>query len=191
MPVSQTFCGARAAELPARQKLVVATVSTPIGGLRLVTGSHGLCAAEFADREDRLVVSLNRRWRAGGYHLVRGRAPRDVRTALEAYFAGELAAIGTLEIDLTGTAFQRAIWTRLRTIRPGSTLSYAAMAAAVGRPAAVRATGHANGANPVSVVIPCHRLVGADGSLTGYGGGLDRKRWLLAHEARHRVPGGG
>jgi methylated-DNA-[protein]-cysteine S-methyltransferase len=85
-------------------------------------------------------------------------------------------------VELNGTAFQKEVWTALRRISAGTTISYSTLAARIGQKAAVRAVGAANGANPVAIVVPCHRVIGADGSLTGYGGGLDRKRWLLAHE---------
>lgn len=182
-----------AAELP---KLVTETVSTPIGALRLVTVAGRLCAAEFADCEGRLAGSLRRHY-GGGRNLAEpGRVPAALKRALDRYFSGALDAIGNLDIDPAGTPFQQAVWMRLRAIRAGTTLSYAALAAAIGRPKAVRAVGHANGANPISLIVPCHRLVGSNGSLTGYGGGLHRKQWLLAHEARFarpqgRVPGGG
>ena len=87
-----------------------------------------------------------------------------------------------IEWRTAGTPFQRRVWTGLTTIPPGETLSYGALAAKLGCPRSVRAVGTANGANPISVVVPCHRVIGADGSLTGYGGGLERKRWLLNHE---------
>jgi methylated-DNA-[protein]-cysteine S-methyltransferase len=111
-----------------------------------------------------------------------GRAPRAVLAPLEAYFAGDLGALRAIPVATAGTAFQRAVWSALREIPPGTTLGYGALARRIGRPSAIRAVGAANGANPVSVVVPCHRLVGAGGALTGYGGGLARKRWLLAHE---------
>ena len=114
--------------------------------------------------------------------LAGGRAPSPARRALEAYLAGDLGAIDALAVETAGTLFQRAVWAKLRLIPAGETLTYAALAARIGRPKAVRAVGAANGANPIGVVVPCHRVIGADGALTGYGGGLERKRWLLAHE---------
>jgi methylated-DNA-[protein]-cysteine S-methyltransferase len=95
-----------------------------------------------------------------------------------------MAALDAIEVDTGGTPFQQRVWQELRRIPAGSTRSYSEVARAIGRPSAVRAVAAANGANPVSIVIPCHRVIGADGSLTGYGGGLHRKRWLLAHERR-------
>ena len=109
--------------------------------------------------------------------------PGGCASAVDAYFQGEFAIIDSLSVDVGGTPFQRVVWRALRAIPAGRTMSYAELARHIGRPSAVRAVGRANGANPISVVVPCHRLVGTNGSLTGYGGGLERKRWLLAHEA--------
>ena len=103
---------------------------------------------------------------------------------LDEYFGGQRTEFD-LPLNLVGTPFQRTVWAALTTIVPGETLSYGALAASVGCPKSVRAVGLANGANPISVVVPCHRVIGADGSLTGYGGGIERKRWLLAHEKRN------
>jgi len=110
------------------------------------------------------------------------RAPAVLREALAAYFDGDLAAIDTIAVATGGTAFQRAVWAALRDIPAGRTESYGQLAARIGLPKAVRAVGLANGANPVGLVVPCHRVIGANGSLTGYGGGIERKRWLLNHE---------
>ena len=105
-----------------------------------------------------------------------------MRRAFEAYFAGEGRALDGVPWVASGTPFQLSVWTALCTIPAGETLTYAGLAARIGRPTAVRAVGHANGANPVALVAPCHRVIGADGSLTGYGGSLPRKRWLLEME---------
>jgi len=101
---------------------------------------------------------------------------------LKAYFDGDLEAIDGLDVGKPGTAFQREVWAELRNIPCGTTISYAELAERIGRPKAVRAVGTANGANPISIVVPCHRVIGANGTLTGYGGGLENKRWLLVHE---------
>ena len=113
---------------------------------------------------------------------MRGAAPAATRRALQRYFAGKLQAIDEIPVQTGGTPFQSNVWRALRTIPAGTTLSYGRMAHQLKCPLAVRAVGFANGSNPISIVIPCHRLIGADGSLTGYGGGLERKRWLLEHE---------
>ena len=111
--------------------------------------------------------------------------PLGAVDSLEAYFAGDLAALDALAAEGDGTPFQRAVWTALREIPPASTASYGEIAARLGKPGASRAVGRANGQNPVAIVVPCHRVIGANGTLTGYGGGLPRKRWLLAHEQTH------
>ena len=108
----------------------------------------------------------------------------DVRTQLEEYFAGDRREFD-LPLHPTGTPFQQRVWRALCEIPFGETASYSETAVAIGAPTAVRAVGHANGQNPIPIIVPCHRVVGANGSLTGYGGGLDAKRWLLSHEAAH------
>ena len=110
---------------------------------------------------------------------------RAVADALQRYFEGDINAIGTIELDLRGTPFQRAVWEAICEIPAGRTASYSEIAQAVGRPAAVRAVGTATGRNPAGIAVPCHRVVRSDGSLGGYGGGLDRKQWFLDHEQRH------
>jgi methylated-DNA-[protein]-cysteine S-methyltransferase len=101
---------------------------------------------------------------------------------MRAYFKGDIAAIDNLPVETAGTPFQTSVWRALRRIRGGKTISYAELARRIGKPRAVRAAGLANGQNPISIVVPCHRVIGSDGSLTGYGGGLPRKKWLLEHE---------
>src|SRR5262249_16789773 len=121
----------------------------------------------------------------GASGTVRASDPASTVTALAAYFAGDLQALDRVPVDLRGTPFQLPAWAALREIPAATTPTYAQQAAAVGSPRAVRAVGSANGRNPVSLVIPCHRVVATGGGLGGYGGGLDRKRWLIAHEAAH------
>jgi methylated-DNA-[protein]-cysteine S-methyltransferase len=110
---------------------------------------------------------------------------KDVASQLDAYFAGELMTFD-VEMDMIGTSFQRSVWAQLSAIPYGETISYGELAGRVGNPNASRAVGLANGRNPVAIIVPCHRVIGADGSLTGYGGGLERKTWLLDLETRHR-----
>ena len=109
----------------------------------------------------------------------------DIRAQLDAYFCGDLREFD-VTLNLVGTDFQRRVWAQLQAIPYGETISYGELAARVGNERASRAVGLANGKNPVSIIVPCHRVIGADGSLTGYGGGLDRKTWLLAHETASR-----
>lgn len=158
-------------------------IKTPIGDLDIVADEDGrLRAVEWTDHADRMHHSLRLQYGKDGYELRRARDPGGAGTALRAYFAGELAAIDRLKVATAGTEFQKSVWKALRTIAYGETISYALLAQRVGRPTAVRAVGHANGDNPISVVVPCHRVIGTNGSLTGYGGGIERKRWLLTHE---------
>lgn len=157
-------------------------IPTPIGELALVADEAGaLRAVDWTDDTDRTERLLQLHY---GSHLVIGprRNPHGLSTALRAYFAGELTIINQLPVATGGTAFQCAVWEELRKIPCGTTISYGTLAARMGKPAAVRAVGLANGANPVGIVVPCHRVIGANGALTGYGGGLTRKRWLLQHE---------
>jgi methylated-DNA-[protein]-cysteine S-methyltransferase len=166
--------------------LAIGTMDTPLGALLLVTDNEGLLhAADFADCEARLRKLLDRRLGRSGYRLASGRVPTTIKAALEAYFAGDLAAIDRVPVTAGGTAFQSTVWTALRAIAPGRPLTYSQLANQMGRPRSARAVGHANGANPFAIIVPCHRLVGADGTLTGYAGGIERKRWLLDHEARY------
>ena len=156
-------------------------LDSPLGDILLVTDEAGrLRALDFHDYDTRMLRLL--RLHYGDQPLENCAAPVAIRAALDRYFAGELAALSTIAWATAGTDFQRQVWTALVDIPPGQTTSYARLAARIGRPTAVRAMGAANGANPVGIVVPCHRVIGADGSLTGYGGGIARKRWLLAHE---------
>ena len=165
--------------------LTLDRVATPTGEVLLVVDADGAVRAlDFAGYEDRMTRLLRRHW--GGATLIEGRAPETVRAAVEAYFAGDLTALDGLAVRTKGTDFQRAVWAALRAIPAGETRTYGQLAAAVGSPKAVRAAGLANGQNPIAIVVPCHRVIGADGTLTGYAGGLERKRWLLEHERRAR-----
>jgi methylated-DNA-[protein]-cysteine S-methyltransferase len=158
-------------------------LATPVGELVLLADERDrLRAVDWSDHEPRMLRLLARHYGAAGYRLAAARDPGGLTGRLAAYFAGEPAAIEGLPSETAGTAFQRAVWRALRAIPCGTAISYAELARRIGRPAAVRAVGLANGANPVGVVVPCHRVIGKNGSLTGYGGGLERKRWLLAHE---------
>jgi methylated-DNA-[protein]-cysteine S-methyltransferase len=164
------------------ERLTLDRLPTPLGTALLVTDASGrLCALDWEDYALRQQRQLARHYGAT-VSVVAGRAPDRVRTALEAYFAGDVGCLDGIECRTGGTPFQRAVWAALRQIPVGRTMSYGALAARLGMPKAMRAVGLANGANPISVVVPCHRVIGADGSLTGYGGGLERKRWLLTHE---------
>ncbi|MET3663505.1 methylated-DNA--[protein]-cysteine S-methyltransferase [Caulobacter sp. 1776] len=162
-------------------RLILDRAPSPIGELLIVTDETGaLRALDFHDHEHRLDRLLRTHYRT--LRPKPGAAPRAIREAMAAYFAGEFAALGRIAWATNGTAFQHAVWTALTEIPAGETITYSELARRAGRPAAVRAAGHANGSNPLSIVAPCHRVIGMDGTLTGYGGGIERKRWLLAHE---------
>jgi methylated-DNA-[protein]-cysteine S-methyltransferase len=156
-------------------------LETPIGIALLLSDDDGkLRLLDWEDHEDRMRIILRRRY--GEVVLEERRAPDAIRLPLERYFAGELGALADIPWRSEGTPFQRLVWDALTRIRVGETTSYAGLAHRIGKASAVRAVGLANGANPISVVVPCHRVIGTDGSLTGYGGGIERKRWLLRHE---------
>lgn len=156
----------------------IAELATPIGTIVLAAREGRLCGLGF-DRPH-VERSVRRRFPSDEIGAT-GEAARFL-SELRAYFRGDLAALDAIAVDLRGTAFQERVWSELRKIPRGRTASYRDVAAAIGAPSAVRAVGAANGANPVAIVVPCHRVVGADGRLTGYGGGIERKRWLLEHE---------
>ena len=163
------------------ETLTLERMPSPLGEVLLVTDAEGAVRAlDFADYEARMLRLLARH--CPGAVLVEGRAPEQVRRAVAAYFDGNLRGLDGLMVKTGGTAFQRAVWAALRAIPAGETRSYGQLAAAVGAPKAVRAAGLANGQNPVAVIVPCHRVIGTNGTLTGYAGGLERKQWLLAHE---------
>jgi methylated-DNA-[protein]-cysteine S-methyltransferase len=163
------------------ETLILDRIATPVGEVLLVTDGDGAVRAlDFVDYEPRMMRLLARH--APETDLIAGRAPEPVRGAVEAYFAGNARALDGLTVKTGGTAFQRSVWAALRAIPAGETRSYGQLAAAIGSPKAVRAAGLANGQNPIAVIVPCHRVIGANGTLTGYAGGLERKRWLLAHE---------
>src|SRR5271163_642656 len=163
--------------------LLIDRTDTPLGELLIVADREGnLRASHWTDHETSLRRSLSQQYGENGFTLEAAGNPNGLTDALRRYFAGELAAIDSLPVQTEGTPFQREVWRALRRIPCGTTASYGELAKQIGRPAAVRAVGLANGANPVGIVVPCHRVIGADGSLTGYGGGLERKSWLLKHE---------
>jgi methylated-DNA-[protein]-cysteine S-methyltransferase len=160
----------------------VGRVDTPIGDVMAAVRDGRVCALGFGEWWTRQRAALAARF--GALEVRTGNDPAGIVRVLRRYFAGDLAALAAVEVDLPGTPFQRQVWERLREIPAGSTTTYGALARDIGHARAVRAVGAANGANPIALVVPCHRVVGSDGTLTGYAGGLARKRWLLAHEAR-------
>lgn len=162
------------------QMLGASTLDTPIGVMTLLHDGNGLLwAAEFSETPDRLQTTLHRYFPAP---VTYAPLPAPLQQAFNAYFGGDLQALAAIETGAVGSAFERRVWRELRTIPAGSTRSYAEIARQLGEPGASRAVGVANSRNPLAIVVPCHRVIGADGSLTGYAGGLHRKEWLLRHE---------
>ena len=167
-----------------RDVLFTTLISTPIGEILACASARGLCALEYPrPRRRTLLEARLRRWYPGAEIVedaTRVHAP--VKRWLARYFDGRFPDRGMVALDLRGTAFELSVWEALLQIPVGKTDSYGALARRVARPNGARAVGTAVGRNPASIIVPCHRVVGADGSLTGYGGGIERKRWLLGHE---------
>lgn len=164
-------------------RFLVDRLATPIGELQIVADESGrLRTVDWTDHESRMRALLDRYYGKGGYTLRAARNPGGLTGAMRAYFAGDIGIIATLPVETAGTPFQKSVWRALRKIGNGMTITYAELARRIGKPRAIRAAGLANGQNPISIVIPCHRVIGSDGTLTGYGGGLPRKKWLLEHE---------
>jgi len=159
---------------------ITAPAGAPFAEVHLVVDGDKLCAVYFGGYESRRERLLEKRY--GRYTLIERRNPHGFSERLRAYLAGELEAIADLPVTLGGTPFQQSAWLALRSIPAGQTASYATQAARIGKPAAVRAIGAANGQNPVAIVLPCHRVIGSGGALTGFGGGIATKAWLLRHE---------
>jgi methylated-DNA-[protein]-cysteine S-methyltransferase len=176
------------------EALLLDRIDSPIGTILLVHDEVGAVRAlDFADYEPRFQRLLQRHWGQDGidFALRAGPAPAPIRASLAAYFSGSLSALDEVAVTTGGTPFQRQVWAGLRRIPAGATLSYSGLAERLGRPSARRAVGLANGANPVAIIVPCHRVIGANASLTGYGGGLARKQWLLRHEGAAFTERGG
>jgi methylated-DNA-[protein]-cysteine S-methyltransferase len=157
-----------------------AEVKSPVGALHLFSRDDALCGLAFADHEAALRARLVARF--GAVAWLEAPDPAGAVTALGRYLDGRLDALDEVAVDAGGTPFQARVWAALRRIPAGETRSYQALARAVGQPGAVRAVGMANAQNPVSLIVPCHRVIRSDGDLCGYAGGVWRKRWLLAHE---------
>jgi O-6-methylguanine DNA methyltransferase len=157
-------------------------LDTPVGPLFVGGSDEGVHVIKFVDQRESEAVLVSEVEAAAGEPATRGgAASEEVVRQLEEYFAGARSEFD-LPLSPRGTPFQLKVWEALRSIPPGETTSYGAMAELIGKPTASRAVGAANGKNPISIVVPCHRVIGANGTLTGYGGGLKRKAWLLNHE---------
>lgn len=187
---NEVFAGVHGETPAARRKRMIGTRqmqltltrhASPVGELLVVTDGDGvLRALDFSDYAVRMQRLLARHY--GTFVLVEGAAPVAIIAAITRYFDGDLAALDAIPVATGGSDFQKQVWAALRAIPAGTTSGYGALAARIGRPGAARAVGLANGSNPIGIVVPCHRVIGASGALTGYAGGVERKRWLLAHE---------
>jgi methylated-DNA-[protein]-cysteine S-methyltransferase len=155
-------------------------INSPIGTILLVVDDNQLCSLDFADYEARMKTLLQRRY--GEVQMEQISDPCGFSSRVREYLAGDYASLDAISVSTGGTAFQQQVWLALRSIPPGETLTYGQLAAKLGKPTAYRAVGGTNALNPVAIVLPCHRVIGASSSLTGYAGGLERKRWLLQHE---------
>jgi methylated-DNA-[protein]-cysteine S-methyltransferase len=154
----------------------------------LLVADHdgNLRAIDWTEHENRMRRFLRLHYGENRFRLEPAHGPNNLTGAIDNYFAGDLTAIDTLPVKTAGTPFQREVWLALRKVKCGTTVSYGKLAEQIGRPTAIRAVGLANGANPIGLVVPCHRVIGSNGSLTGYGGGMERKRWLLEHESKNQ-----
>lgn len=167
-----------------QQTFFLERVETPTGRMIIVTDNeHRLRALDWEDHEDRMLKLFRRNYGRDAIDLREAPRATPVRAALRAYFNGELSALSTVPTKTNGTDFQEQVWQALRRIPVGQTTSYGALAATIGKPKAMRAVGLANGSNPIAIAVPCHRVIGANAALTGFGGGIERKRWLLTHES--------
>ncbi|MBW4642238.1 MAG: methylated-DNA--[protein]-cysteine S-methyltransferase [Goleter apudmare HA4340-LM2] len=161
-------------------KLLVDKINSDIGTIVIISDGEKLCAVDFADYEPRMLRLLEKAY--GNFHLQDVKNPQGFSSKIQAYFNGDRTSLDNIPVNTGGTAFQQQVWLALRTIPWGYTISYGELAVKIGKPTAARAVGLANSLNPVAIVLPCHRVIGSNSALTGYAGGLERKRWLLEHE---------
>ncbi|MGS2658858.1 methylated-DNA--[protein]-cysteine S-methyltransferase [Citrobacter koseri] len=164
-------------------RLLEDNIATPLGPLWVICDEQfRLRAVEWEQHSDRMEQLLDIHYRSEGYERIAAKNTGGLSDKLTAYFEGNLSIIDTLETATGGTPFQWEVWQALRTIPCGQVMHYGQLAEKLGRPGAARAVGAANGSNPVSIVVPCHRVIGRNGTMTGYAGGVQRKEWLLRHE---------
>ncbi|WP_341526020.1 methylated-DNA--[protein]-cysteine S-methyltransferase [Nostoc sp. UHCC 0302] len=161
-------------------EFLIDKINSEIGTILIVSDGKNLCALDFADYEQRMLKLLQRRYRS--FHFQDTKNPQGLSSKIQAYLNGDRHSLDDMPVNTGGTIFQQQVWLALRTIPWGKTISYAQLAAKIAKPTAYRAVGFANSLNPVAIVLPCHRVISASAALTGYAGGLERKRWLLKHE---------
>jgi len=174
--------------MPEPRTFFLDKLRTPIGELKIVSDERGALRLVGWDDENGRYIGMLKRWH--GDITLEAKENAGGRTrAMQDYFDGDVHVLDTLPVASAGTPFQKTVWKALRRIPAGETWSYGQLAKHIGDPTASRAVGLANGSNPIGIVVPCHRVIGANGTLTGYGGGLPRKKWLLEHEAKHAPVG--
>lgn len=161
-------------------ELFIDKINSPLGIILVVADTENLYALDYADYEHRLIQLLQLRY--GHFQLKEAANPAGISSQIQAYLEGNYSSLDQIPVKAGGTAFQQQVWAALRTIPPGTAVTYGELATKLGKPTAYRAVGMANSLNPVAIVVPCHRVIGAKANLTGYAGGLERKRWLLRHE---------
>lgn len=161
-------------------KLFIDKISSEIGTILIVSNGEKLCALDFADYEPRMCKLLQKRYPS--FYFQETKNPQGFSSLVQAYLKGDRYSLENIPVDTGGTPFQQQVWLALQTIPWGSTISYGQLAAKINKPTAARAVGLANSLNPIAIVLPCHRVIGSNNVLTGYAGGLERKRWLLNHE---------
>jgi methylated-DNA-[protein]-cysteine S-methyltransferase len=157
---------------------------SPIGHILFASDGDSICMLDFDGYEERMTTLLRRRF--GACEFKKESDPQNLKTRLKAYFGGDLHSLDDVPVRGGGSEFQEQVWRSLREIPAGETWSYGQLARRVNRPQAARAVGHANSQNPIAIIVPCHRVIGASSKLVGYGGGLHRKEWLLRHEGALR-----
>jgi methylated-DNA-[protein]-cysteine S-methyltransferase len=162
------------------KELLVDFVESPIGKIMIVVDEGRMCALDFEDFEERMMKLLKRRYK--DFQLRQTDNPYGFSKHLKDYLDGDYQSLDAIPVSTGGTPFQQEVWSALREIPSGHTFTYSQLAQKIGKPKAVRAVGMTNSLNPIAIVVPCHRVVGANASLTGYAGGLERKHWLLRHE---------
>lgn len=165
-------------------ELFIDRIEFELGQILVITDGEALCAVDFSGYEQRMMKLLARRYKS--VRLVEKVNPQGCQR-ISAYLAGDFNSIAEIPVRTGGTAFQQQVWLALRKILPGTTATYGELAKSIDRAKAYRAVGLAISLNPIAIVLPCHRVVGANGSLTGYAGGLDRKQWLLQHESSNKL----
>lgn len=161
-------------------ELLIDKIDFKMGQILIVSDGEKLCALDFAGYESRMMRLLEKRY--GSVHFIETPNPQGFSDRIRSYLAGEFSSVDEMPVSTGGTAFQQQVWFALRSIGPGTVITYGELAQRIGRPTAHRAVGMTNSLNPVAIVLPCHRVIGTNANLTGYAGGLECKRWLLQHE---------